>query len=353
MFEQENKVGVQLNKVFAVITLLLLFSIIFLQAQTSEHKVKSLLIAEIANRHVNWPKEAGMDERDKPFVMGVVGETPFGKFMRQVYNGKPQSMKIKNKNVIIRNIKRVEQIPGCQLLFFVPELPRRFFTRVMESIRDKPILTIADTEDYIDQGIHISFVVEKTSDKPVIVLVINETTSRQSGLLIDKDLFNIARTIIQPYRPYQDKATNLERFTRFIDWPPALAPDDPSKPFKIEVLGQNFFDSYLDKIFKGTKIMNKPVIILYISKINEIGSPHLLFISKSMKNKISEIIAYTKNKPILTIGDTPGFYQAGVHINFYYDRLALSFEINNDAALSAGLDISYHLLQRAKLNTSH
>jgi hypothetical protein len=232
MFEEENKVGVRLNKVFAVITLLLLFTII-LPAQTPGHRVKSLLIAEIANRHVKWPKEAGMDKQDKPFVMGVVGDTPFGKYLGKIYNGKPQSMKIKNKTVIIRNIKRVEQIPGCQLLFFVPELPRRFFTRVMESIRDKPILTIADTEDYIDQGIHISFVVEKTSENSVTSLVINETISLQSGLLIDKDLFNIAKAIVQPFRPYQDKATNLERFTRFIDWPPGSAQADPSKPFKL------------------------------------------------------------------------------------------------------------------------
>jgi len=353
MFEEENKVGVQLNKVFAAIILSLLFTINLLQAQTREYQVKSLLIAEIANRHVNWPKETGIDKRDTPFVMGVVGETPFGKFLGQVYNGKPQSMKIKNKMVIIRNIKRVEQIPGCKLLFFVPELPRRFFSRVMESIRDKPILTIGDSEDYTEKGVHISFVVEKTSDKPVIGLVINETTSRQSGLSIDNDLFNIAQAVVQPYRPYQDKANKLVPFIRLTTWPPGSAQADPSKPFKIAVLGQNFFDSYLEKVFKDTKIENKPVLIRYISKINEISNPHILFISKSMKNKISEIIAYTKNKPILTIGDTPGFYQAGVHINFYYDRMALNFEINNDAATAVGLDISYHLLQFAKMDTSH
>ena len=352
MFEEESKVGVRLNKVFAVITLLLLFTII-LPAQTPGHKVKSLLITEIANRHVKWPKEVGMDKKDKPFVMGVVGESSFGKFLGQIYNGKPQATKIKNKTVIIRSVKRVEQIPGCQLLFFVPELPRRFFTRVMDSIRDKPILTIADTEDYIDQGVHISFVVEKTPEKPVTGLVINETISLQSGLLMDKDLFNMAKAIVQPYRPYQDKAINMERFTRFIDWPPGSAQTDPSKPFKIEVLGQNFFDSYLEEVLKGTSIKNKPVVIRFISKINEIGNPHLLFISKSMKDKISEIMAYIKNKPILTIGDTPGFYQAGVHINFYEIRYTLYFEINDDAATAAGLNISYHLLQRAKLDTSH
>ena len=352
MFEKESKKGVKLNKVFAVITLLLLITII-LPAQTPGHRVKSLLIEEIADRHVEWPKEAGLDKPDKPFVMGVVGETSFGRFLGKIYNGKPQAMKIKNRTVIIRKIKRVEQIPGCQLLFFVPELPRRFFTRVMDSIRDKPILTIGDSEDYTDQGVHISFVVGKTSEGPNIGLVINETTSLQSGLSIDKDLFNSAKAIVQPFRPYQEKANKLEPFTRFIFWPSGSEQADSSKPFKIEVLGHNYFGSYLEKIFKETKIKDRSVIIRYISKIDEISNPHILFISKSMKNKIPEIIAYTKNKPILTIGDTPGFYQAGVHINFYFDRYVLYFEINDKAATAAQLTISYHLLKWSKLDTSH
>jgi len=352
MFEGVCKVLVRLHKVSAAIILLLLFTINFLQAQPPEFHVKSLLMWQIANMHINWPKETEMDNRNKPFVIGVIGENSFGAFLEQVYVRNQPPMKIKNKIVALRYISRVEQIPGCHLLFFVSDLPKRFFSGVMEFIQDKPILTVADTDDYAEQGIHIIFMLEKTPDKPVIGLAINETTSRQSGLEIKKDLLKIAKVIVQPYRPYEDKAKYLEPFSRFIDWPPASAPDDPSKPFKIEILGQNDFGSYLEKIFNRKKLKNKPVVIRYISNVKEISSPHLLFISKSMQKNISEIIAYTKNKPILTIGDTQGFHQAGVHINFFYDRLRLSFEINEAAVLAAGFNISYHLLKWAKTDTS-
>jgi hypothetical protein len=355
MFEEVSKVVVRQHKVLAAIILLLLFTINFLQAQLPEYQVKLMLIREIANMHIDWPKETGMDNRNKPFVIGVIGENPFGPFLEQVYIREQQPMKIKNKIVVLRTIKRVEQIPGCHLLF-ISDLPMRFFSRVVEFMQDEPIepiLTVTDTVDYVAEGIHISFVVEKAPGNPVIGLVINETAARQSGLEISEDLLNKATNIVQPYRPYEDKAKFLEPISRFIDWPPASAPDDPSKPFKIEILGQNFFGSYLDKIFKKKKLKNKPVVIRYISNVKEISNPHLLFISKSMKNNISEIIAYTKNNPILTIGDTQGFRQAGVHINFFYDRLELSFEINTEAARAAGLNITYHLSKMGKTDTSH
>lgn len=344
MFEEVRKLRVRLHKIIAAIILLLLFTINFLQAQPPEYQVKALLIWQIANKHIDWPEEIEMHNREKSFVIGVIGENPFGTFLEQFYNRKKQPIKIKNKMVVIRKIKRIEQIRGCHLLF-ISELPGRFFSRVIESIQDEPILTTADTEDYAEHGIHINLLVGKTSTPR---LVINETAARQSGLKISEDLLNTAADIVRPYRPYHDKANYLEPFTRFIDWPPASA---AVKPFKIEILGQNFFGPYLDKIFNRKKLKNKPVVIRYISNIQEISHPHLLFISTSMKNNISEIIDYTKNKPILTIGDTPGFCQAGVHINFFYDRLKLNFEINEAAALAAGFNIRYHLLKLAKTDT--
>jgi hypothetical protein len=358
-YKEASKVLIRFKTELRAIILLLLFTINFLQAQTPEYQVKLLLMREIANRYINWPKETGMDNRNKPFVIGIVGESSFGKYLEHVYNPKQQPLKIRNKIVVLKNISRIEQIPGCHFLF-VSDLPRRFLSIMVESIQDKPILTLTDTVDYVEEGIHISFMLGKTSEMPVtseehpdkrkstVGLVINEKAARQSDLEISEELRNIARVIVHPYRPYEEKAKYLEPISRFIDWPPASAMADPLKPFKIEVLGQNSFGPYLDKIFKKKKLKNKPVVIRHISRVKEISHPHILFISKSMKNKITEIIAYTKNKPILTIGDTPGFHQAGVLINFLYDRLKLCFEVNKEAAIAAGFNISYHLLLRAK-----
>jgi hypothetical protein len=362
-----NKARLRIPRIAAGVLLLLLFTMNLLPSQIDEYQLKLLLICQIANRYIEWPAETGIANQNKPFVIGLVGETPFGMLMEQAYNRFQQPLKVKNKNVVLRNIKHVEQIPGCHLLF-ISDLPGRLLARLDEFTHAKPVLTIADSVDFVDEGIHISFLLGKTpmtsmkpgissqitgEGKPNIALVINDVIARQSGLLIGEDLLKIATDIVMPFRACEEKANFLESFSRFIDWPPASGQDDRSKPFKIEVLGHNYLGSYLDKVFKKKTLKNKPVVVRCISDINEINRPHILFISKAMKENISKIIAYTKNKPILTIGDTQGFRQVGVHINFFYDQLALSFEINEEAAKAVGFNISWHLLQLAKTDTSH
>jgi hypothetical protein len=357
-----SKVGRRIYKVSAAVILLLLFTINFLPGQLPESQLKSLLIRQIVEGQIVWPPEAGMDNRGKPFVMGLVGGGAFVRYLEKEYSSK-QPAKIKNKTVVTRKVKQVEHIPGCDLLF-VSDLPVRLFARMVESIQDKPVLTLTDKIDYMKEGIQISVVLEKPPDTPAesqelidqqipkINLFINETAVKLAGLSIRKDLLARAN-IIQPFRPYLDIALLMAPITTFVTWPPAAKMDDPSKPFIITVIGDNYFNSYLDNTYKEKELKNKPVTIRYISNIKEINGTHLLFISKSMKNKISEILAYTKNKPILTIGDTKGFRKAGVHINFFYQRIELHFEINNEAARAVGLNLSYHLLKQAKTNTSY
>jgi hypothetical protein len=355
-----SKVEPPIYKVLTALILLLLSTVYFLSAELPEHRLKSLIIRQIADRQIIWPPEAGMDNRDKPFVMGLVGDGAFVRYLEQEYSSK-QPARIKNKTVLTRKVKQVEQIPGCDLLF-VSDLPVRLFARMVESIQDKPVLTLTDTKDYIKEGIQISFVLEKPPDTPVESqelidqqipkIIINETAVKLAGLSIRKDLLARAN-IIQPFKPYLDIALLLAPITTFVTWPPTAKMDDPSKPFIITVIGDNYFNSYLDNTYKEKELKNKPVTIRYISNIKEINDTHLLFISKSMKNKISEILAYTKNKPILTVGDTKGFSQAGVHINFFYQRLELHFEINNEAARTVGLNLSYHLLKQAKTDISY
>lgn len=343
--------------VLLIIILLHLLPPGHLHAQPSEYQVKSLLLSRISSIYIEWPEEVELDNPNKPFVIAIYGENSFGSYLKQEYGPNAKPKKIRNKSVELRYIKDIEEISECHLLF-VSELDRRTLTRVIEFTQERPILTMTDTEGYARRGIHINFVVEKTAvslvkgqqiagkRKQNIGLVINETAIRQSGLVISEELLKNATEIIKPYKPYEEKAIHIAPITRFTTWPPEMI--DPSRPFKIEIIGHKDFGSSLEKIYKKKKLKNMPVIIRYISKLKEIRNPHILIISKSMKEKITEIISYTKNKPILTIGDTPGFHKAGVHINFYYDRLKLSLEINEEAAIAAGLKMTHHLLRRNK-----
>ena len=144
------------------------------------------------------------------------------------------------------------------------------------------------------------------------------------------------------------KVVFLEKFTRFVEWPEESAISDTSKAFVLGVVGENPFGSLLEQAYATRKIKNKEVEICYVSNLNEISECHLLFIPKSKEKELSKILPLTKNKPILTIGDTKGFAERGVMINFYLSGNKIRFEINESAVRESGLSMSFLLLKIAK-----
>ena len=148
---------------------------------------------------------------------------------------------------------------------------------------------------------------------------------------------------------YTMKAVFLERFTRFVEWPPQVAINDKLQPFIIAVIGKNPFGTKLDTIYSTRKIRDKKVKIIYISNVNEIKGCHLLFVSKSEKNEFYKIISLTRDKPILTIGDAKGFAENGGLINFYTHDNLIRFEVNEKAVRESGLSMSYLLLKAARI----
>ena len=86
-----------------------------------------------------------------------------------------------------------------------------------------------------------------------------------------------------------------------------------------------------------------------IGSTAEIPECHILFISGSYKERLKEILACTRNRPILTVGDTEGFAEEGVLINFYLVGSKIKFEINEKAVQESGLVMSYRLLSLARI----
>jgi hypothetical protein len=326
---------------------LLLLPVLLSPQSFEEYRFKSYFFQTIA-RSVEWPEEAGLDDPTKPFVIAVYGENPFGTQLDEDYAGR-RGRRIKGKKVEIRYPEKIEKIPGCHILF-ISGLSRKNLMKVLEFTGNKPILTIGETSGYAQRGVHIRISIK--NDKPY--LEINETAAREANLLLSSSLLNPSANaadrieIINPYIPSRAKALQIGEFIPFITWPPGSGMDDPSKPFNITVIGTNPFESYLEDIFKKKRIMNKRVNIRNISSVNQIGDTQLLFVSKSMKNELAKILDYTRNKPILTIGDSEGFASQGIHINMFYDRAKLRLEINNEAARQAKIDISPQLLKQAR-----
>ena len=158
---------------------------------------------------------------------------------------------------------------------------------------------------------------------------------------------------------YRVKVVLLEKFADFVDWPSNSSVNNTSTPFCICVIGENPFfvmkkgkktsEDWLNVLYNKRKIREKKVKIRFISDVKDIPGCNLLFISKSEKKNLSEIISIANKNQVLTVGDTPGFAKKRVHINFYVEKGAMKFEVNETAIRGSGFRVSYHMLKLAKI----
>ena len=119
-------------------------------------------------------------------------------------------------------------------------------------------------------------------------------------------------------------------------------------PYVITVFHKQFGDLFTD-LFKGIKINNKDVQILYIDDIYNLKQSNVLFIFDTPTDKLNEILSFIKNKHILTISTMRGFAQRGGMIQIYSLNQKLKLNINLTAVKKEDIYINSALLRIASI----
>lgn len=138
-------------------------------------------------------------------------------------------------------------------------------------------------------------------------------------------------------------AVYIYNFTKFLDW----STDTFANDFCISVLGKSDIVYSLREVARRERINGKSIIVKELKNIDEINNCQILYISKDEKESISEIIKFTKDKKILTVGNAKGFSQRGVGINFITIDNKIRFEINITSLNLAGITAKTQLLSLA------
>ena len=149
-------------------------------------------------------------------------------------------------------------------------------------------------------------------------------------------------------REYQIKAAFLYNFAQFVDWPSATFANT-NAPFYIGILGDDPFDGMLDETIQDETINGHKIVAVRSQQIEDLKNCQIIFISKSEKKHIADILTELGSKPILTVSEIDGFAQHGGGINFFLAGSKVRFEINPGAAQSDGLKISSQLLSLGKI----
>ncbi len=154
-------------------------------AQTSltEAQAKSAFVLNFA-RYVEWPATAFVS-RDAPLVACLVGRDSLGTALAALEGRAVQSRILK-----VRRGVSAEDLRGCHLVF-IAESEERRIVPIVRSLAGQPVLTVSDSERFIDIGGAIGLVLG--DDR--LQFEVNRQSLEQSQLKASASLLKLARNI--------------------------------------------------------------------------------------------------------------------------------------------------------------
>ena len=152
----------------------------------------------------------------------------------------------------------------------------------------------------------------------------------------------------QSFGEYQVKAAFLYNFARYVSWPKDSFPDDRA-PILLGVVGKDPFGGALEQTIKGKTINGRELVLKRVTRQQDLKGFHILFVSSSEAQYLSQIMEKLKGESVLTVGEPEGFTLAGGIINLIMEENRVHFEINIVSAEQARLKISSKLLALAKV----
>ncbi len=172
-------------------------------APSQEYKIKAAFLYNFL-KFIDWPTDKEADHNE-PITLGIIGKDPFGKAFEPV-----KDKKINDREVVIKRFKSVAELKklgkegeaeldkqsgelkNCHLLFICSS-EKDGIEEIIAAIKDRPVLTVADTEDFLKSGGIINFVMEEQK----VRFEISDAAAKRSKLQIRSQLLRLAKKVVK------------------------------------------------------------------------------------------------------------------------------------------------------------
>jgi hypothetical protein len=172
----------------ALTVLLFIGGVRWVSAQSnisSEYQVKAAFLFHFA-QFVDWPPEAFKDA-GAPLTYCTVGEDPFRGALDASMSGKT----IDGRPVRVLHFKLGQEVQTCQILFLgAPE--KKSLAATLVNLGASPVLTVGESQNFIEQGGMIGFLWEDNK----VHFEINLEAAERAKLKISARLLTLAKTVI-------------------------------------------------------------------------------------------------------------------------------------------------------------
>jgi hypothetical protein len=155
------------------------------QGPADEYQVKAAFLFHFAQL-VEWPAGA-LNAGDESINLCIFDDEPRRKELQNTIEGKP----VGTRMLHVRMLDQRQNIQGCNILFLSRDEGRRQGA-VLRSVRDLPVLTVGETDDFLADGGMIHFHLD--GDK--VRFDINTNGADASHLRISSRLLLLATSVI-------------------------------------------------------------------------------------------------------------------------------------------------------------
>lgn len=148
----------------------------------------------------------------------------------------------------------------------------------------------------------------------------------------------------QAIREEQVKAAVVMKVLLFVEWPKDAL--EPGSPLRVCLSGNQRLGVLIAEAAGNNKIDGHAIQIKRVSKAAETKGCHAWVIGAEAD---PSMLAELGIRPVLTIGESEGFANAGGILNVLVENGRALFELNVEAAKRAGLQLNSKLIRLAKL----
>jgi hypothetical protein len=160
------------------------------QSKADEYRLKAAYLFHFV-QFVDWPADTAWTGPGF-LTLCTVGEDPFHGDLETAVAGK--SIGIRSLRVL--HLTQAQDVQGCQVLFVsIDQRPR--VPLYLAKLKTTPVLTVGDTEEFVEQGGTVAFCLEGKK----LRFAVNLDAAQRSGLNISSNLLVLAKRVIGNRKP--------------------------------------------------------------------------------------------------------------------------------------------------------
>ncbi len=152
----------------------------------AEYALKAVFLFNFTN-FVDWPETAFADSQSA-IVIGVLGDDPYGIYLDETVRNEI----VNSRPLKVKRFGSTDEIKDCHVLYISHS--EEFHAReIVDSLKQRSILTVADADGFGNAGVMIRFATEKKR----IRLKIDVEAAKKAELTISSKLLRLA-DIVKP-----------------------------------------------------------------------------------------------------------------------------------------------------------